>query len=66
MDEALGKIRQMSVAEKIAALTPIDKAFIRGYVERAIRGNSKNKRRNQKELCPNDNTAFSPLWKDAR
>ena len=44
MDEALKKIRQMSVAEKIAALTPIDKAFIRGYVERTIRGNYKKQK----------------------
>jgi len=47
-DDALLKIKQMSIAEKIAALTPTDKAYVRGYVERAILDNQKNKQRDHR------------------
>jgi len=47
-DEALRKIQQMSIGEKIAALAPTDKAYVQGYVERAIRDNSKNKLKDQR------------------
>ena len=48
-DEALRKIQQMNIGEKIAALTPTDKAYIQGYVERAIWDNYKNKERSNME-----------------
>jgi len=34
--EALAKIQHMSMEEKLAALSPTDKAYIRGYVEKAV------------------------------
>jgi hypothetical protein len=34
--ETLMEIQRMSIEEKIAALSPTDKAYIRGYVERAV------------------------------
>jgi len=43
----------MSIGEKIAALAPIDKAYIQGYLDRADRDSRKNKlkdrRRGSKE-----------------
>ena len=33
----------MSIGEKIVALTPTDKAYVRGYIERAIRDSQQNK-----------------------
>jgi hypothetical protein len=43
--EALMEIQKMSIGEKIAALSQTDKAYIRGYVERAIIENRKIKRK---------------------
>ena len=34
--EALAKIQRMSIEEKFAALSPTDKAYIKGYVEKAV------------------------------
>jgi hypothetical protein len=34
--EALAKIQRMSIEEKLAALSPTDKAYISGYIEKAI------------------------------
>ena len=39
----------MSIGEKIAALTPTEKAYIQGYIERAILDNCKNKQRCQRK-----------------
>jgi len=44
-NDALREIQQMSIGEKIAALTPTDKAYVRGYIERAIRDSHKNKQK---------------------
>jgi len=33
---ALKKIQRMSIDEKIAALSPTDKAYIKGYIEQAL------------------------------
>jgi hypothetical protein len=44
--EALMEIQNMSIGEKIAALSQTDKAYIRGYVERAIIESRKIKRKN--------------------
>ncbi|MDR1869968.1 MAG: hypothetical protein LBQ82_08285 [Treponema sp.] len=43
--EALEKIKGMSIDEKIAALSPTDKAYITGYIERAVMENRKHERR---------------------
>jgi hypothetical protein len=43
--EALTEIQNMSMGEKIAALSPMDKAYIRGYMERAIIESRKIKRK---------------------
>ena len=40
--EALTEIQRMSLDEKIAALSPTDKAYIKGYIERAILENRKH------------------------
>jgi len=48
-DEALRKLQQMSIGEKIAALTLTEKAYIQGYIERAIWDNYKNKQRYQRK-----------------
>jgi len=45
-EEAVMEIQNMSIGEKIAALSQTDKAYIRGYVERAIIENRKIKRKN--------------------
>jgi len=34
--EALLEIQRMSIEEKMAALSPTDKAYINGYIERAV------------------------------
>jgi len=34
--EALREIQRMSIEEKMAALSPTDKAYIKGYIERAV------------------------------
>lgn len=39
----------MSIGEKIAALTPTDKAYVQGYIERAFLGNCIKKERNNRE-----------------
>jgi len=44
-DEALRKIQQMSISEKIVALNPTDKAYIQGFIERAIWDNYRNRKR---------------------
>ena len=41
--EALTKIQRMSIDEKIAALSPTDKAYVKGYVERAVLESRKHK-----------------------
>jgi len=48
-NEAIRKIQQMSIGEKIAALTPTDKAYVQGYIERAFLGNCIKKERNNRE-----------------
>ena len=48
-DEALRKLQQMSIGEKIAALTLTEKAYIQGYIQRAIWDNYKNKQRYQRK-----------------
>jgi len=45
--EALMEIQNMSIGEKIAGLSQTDKAYIRGYVERAIIESRKIKRKSQ-------------------
>jgi hypothetical protein len=45
--EALMEIQNMSIGEKIAALSQTDKAYIRGYVERAIIESRRIKRKNR-------------------
>jgi len=51
--EALTKIRRMSIDEKIAALSPTDKAYIKGYVERAVLQSRKHKpKKNKEKLSP--------------
>jgi len=48
-DEALLEIQRMAMEEKIAALSPIDKAYIKGYIERAILETRKPRQRKIKE-----------------
>ena len=56
--EALMKIQSMTIEEKIAALTPTDKAYIKGYVERAILETRKHKPRGRrKKAAKNENAA---------
>jgi len=45
--EALTEIQNMSIDEKIAALSQTDKAYIRGYVERAVFEGWKGKQKNR-------------------
>jgi len=45
--EALKEIQRMSISEKIVALSQTDKAYVRGYVERAIFESLKKKRKNR-------------------
>jgi hypothetical protein len=45
--ETLQEIQNMSIAEKIAALSPADKAYIRGYVERAVFDSRKKTRKSR-------------------
>ena len=47
--EALTKIQDMSIDEKIAALSPTDKAYIKGYIERAVMENQRHKPRGRKK-----------------
>jgi len=47
--EALAKVQDMSIDEKIAALSPTDKAYIKGYVERAVLASHKDKPRGRKK-----------------
>jgi len=47
--EVLAKIQDMSIDEKIAALSPTDKAYIKGYVERAVMENKRHKSRGRKK-----------------
>jgi len=51
MDEvkALAKIQDMSIDEKIVALTSTDKAYIKGYIERAVMENQRHKPRGRKK-----------------
>ena len=41
--EALKEIQGMNIDEKIAALSPTDKAYIKGYIERAVLESRKRK-----------------------
>jgi len=43
-EEALLEIQRMDLEEKIAALSPTDKAYIKGYIERALLETRKVKR----------------------
>jgi len=47
--EALAKVQSMSIDEKIAALSPMDKAYIKGYIERAVLESRKHQRKGQKK-----------------
>jgi hypothetical protein len=47
--EALAKVQDMSIDEKIAALIPTDKAYIKGYIERAVIENQRHKPRGRKK-----------------
>ena len=47
--ETLAKIQAMSIDEKIAALSPTDKAYIKGYIERAVMENQRHKPRGRKK-----------------
>jgi len=46
--ETLAKVQAMSIDEKIAALSPTDKAYIKGYIERAVMENQRHKPRGRK------------------
>jgi len=48
-EDALMEIQRMSIDEKIAALSPTDKAYIKGYIERAVMESRKQKRRRYKK-----------------
>jgi len=45
--EALRELQHMSIGEKIVALSQIEKAYIRRYVDRAIFENRKNKQKSR-------------------
>ena len=45
--EALRELQHMSIGEKIVALSQIEKAYIRSYVDRAIFENRKNKQKSR-------------------
>ena len=47
--EALAKVQDMGIDEKIAALSPTDKAYIKGYIERAVMENQRHKPRGRKK-----------------
>jgi len=47
--EALKEIQRMSIDEKIAALSPTDKAYVKGYIERAVLESRKNAPRERKK-----------------
>ena len=47
--EALKEIQRMSIDEKIAALSPTDKAYVKGYIERAVLESRKNAHRGRKK-----------------
>jgi len=46
--EAFMKIQRMGIDEKIAALTPMKKAYIMGYIDRAVRESCRNKPHKQR------------------
>lgn len=46
------EIQNMSLGEKITVLDPLDKAFIKGFVERAILDSRKNKRKSKGKKTP--------------
>jgi hypothetical protein len=48
-EEAITELQNMSIGEKIAALSQTDKAFIRGYVERAIIESRKIRRKSSRK-----------------
>jgi len=50
--EALMEIQNMSIGEKIAALSQTDKAYLRGYLERAVLESRKIKRKNRGKPKP--------------
>jgi uncharacterized protein YaiI (UPF0178 family) len=56
--ETLAKIQAMSIDEKIAALSPTDKAYIKGYIERAVmekQASEKRKKKSEKRGTPHEN-----------
>jgi hypothetical protein len=56
--EALMKIQSMTIDEKIATLSPTDKAYIKGYIERAVLETRKYKPRGRrKKAAKNENAA---------
>jgi hypothetical protein len=52
--EALKEIQRMSIDEKLAALSQTDKAYIRGYVERAIYDSRKKKNKVKAVISKNE------------
>ena len=55
--EALMKIQSMTIDEKIAALSPADKAYIKGYIERAILEISRHKPRGRRKKAAKNGNA---------
>jgi len=45
-------IQKMSVEDKIARLSETDKAYILGYIDRALQEKSKEKKGNKKQEVP--------------
>ena len=50
--EVLMEIRRMSIEEKIARLSDVDKAYVQGYVERAVLEHQKQRQNNYDESLP--------------
>ena len=52
MKEALVEIGRMSIEEKIARLSEVDKAYVQGYVERAVLEYQKQQQNRRAETSP--------------
>ena len=50
--EVFMKIKRMSIEEKLARLSEVDKAYVQGYVERAVSDYQKQKKKHQAETLP--------------
>jgi hypothetical protein len=48
----LVEIQRMSIEEKVTKLSEVDKAYVRGYIERAVLEYLKQKQRHQCEPLP--------------